>query len=418
VSFIWEPVLAEWSLTIEIYWWEYVMKGSDGRFLTTHIGSLPRPDDLIALYAENAPDAMLLPRLSSAVAQVVERQVASGVDVVNDGEFGKAMRRRDDLGAWWSYIYERIAGFETRQTQVEKGRSAWTRGSKEHREFAEFYQDMGLSGSGLANTTTNKLVGLVCAGPVKFIGNAQLRRDIANLKVGLGSQSVSDVFMSSVSPAMLQILPNEYYGSDEDYALALAEAISEEYRAIVEAGFIVQIDDPGIVEIYDWWFSIKDDMKGYRKWASFQVEVLNHALRDIPEDRVRYHVCWGSWHGPHKTDVPLKAVADLIVKVKAQAYAIEAGNVRHEHEWKVWQDIKLPDGKLLIPGVVSHATNVLEHPEVIADRLSKYAAVVGRDNVVAGTDCGLGGRLHPQLAWEKLNALREGADLASRYLWK
>ena len=394
------------------------MKGSDGRVLTTHIGSLPRPDDLIALYADNVPDATLLPRLSSAVAEVVDRQVASGVDVVNDGEFGKAMRRRDDLGAWWSYIYERIAGFETRQAQVEKGRSAWTRGSKEHREFAEFYKDMGLSGSGLGNTSTNKLVGLVCTGPVKFTGNAYVQRDIANLKVALRGQSLNDVFMSSVSPAMLQILPNEYYGSGEDYAWALAEAIREEYRAIVDAGFIVQIDDPGIVEIYDWWFSIEDDMKSYRKWASFQVEVLNHALRGIPEDRIRYHICWGSWHGPHKTDVPLKEVADLIVKVKAQAYAIEAGNVRHEHEWKVWQDIKLPDGKLLIPGVVSHATNVLEHPEVIADRLRKYAAVVGRENVIAGTDCGLGGRLHPQLAWEKLKALREGADLASRYLWK
>src|ERR1700689_2736876 len=207
------------------------------------------------MYAENAPDAKLLSRLASAVAQVVERQVACGVDVVNDGEFGKAMRRRDDLGAWWSYIYERIAGFETRQAQAEKGRAAWTRGSKEHQEFAEFYKAMGLGGSGLANTSTNKLVGLVCTGPAKFTGIAHVRRDIANLKMAVRGQSLNDVFMSSVSPAMLQILPNEYYGSEEDYAWALAEAIREEYRAIVEAGFIVQIDDPGIVEIYDWWFS-------------------------------------------------------------------------------------------------------------------------------------------------------------------
>ena len=224
--------------------------------------------------------------------------------------------------------------------------------------------------------------------------------------------------MSAVSPATLQIIPNEHYGRPEDYTIALAEAIREEYLAIVGAGFILQIDDPAIVDVYDWWFSLNDDLAGYRKWAAFQVEALNHALRDIPEDRIRYHICWGSWHGPHKTDVPLKDVVDLVLQVKAQGYSVEAGNVRHEHEWKVWKDTRLPDGKLLLPGVVSHATNVLEHPEVIADRLINYASVVGRENVIASTDCGLGGRVHPQLAWEKLRALREGADLASRELWK
>jgi 5-methyltetrahydropteroyltriglutamate--homocysteine methyltransferase len=224
--------------------------------------------------------------------------------------------------------------------------------------------------------------------------------------------------MPAVSPATLQIIPNEHYANAEDYTWALAEAIGEEYKAIVDAGFVLQIDDPAIVDIYDWWFSLKDDMAGYRKWAEFQVEALNHALRGIPDDRIRYHICWGSWHGPHKTDVPLKDVVDLLLKVKAQAYSVEAGNVRHEHEWKVWKDTKLPDGKLLIPGVVSHATNVLEHPEVIADRLLNYASAVGRENIIAGTDCGLGGRVHAQLAWEKLRALREGADLASKQLWK
>ena len=224
--------------------------------------------------------------------------------------------------------------------------------------------------------------------------------------------------MPAVSPATLQILPNEHYFSHKNYTWALAEAIREEYKAIVDAGFILQIDDPAIVDIYDWWFSLKEDIAGYRKWAQFQVEALNHALEGIPEDRVRFHICWGSWHGPHKTDVPLKDVVDLLIKVKAQAYSVEAGNVRHEHEWKVWKDTKLPEGKLLIPGVVSHSTNVLEHPEVIADRLINYASVVGRENIIAGTDCGLGGRLHQQLAWEKLRALREGADLASKRLWK
>ena len=223
--------------------------------------------------------------------------------------------------------------------------------------------------------------------------------------------------MTAVSPATLQILPNEYYKSREDYAWALAEAIREEYRAIVDAGFILQIDDPALVNTYDWQYSLKGDLAGYRKWAAFQVEAVNHALQGIPEDRVRFHICWGSWHGPHQGDVPLKDVVDLLLKVKAQAYVIEAGNVRHEHEWKVWKDAKLPQDKILIPGVVSHATNVLEHPDLVADRLVRFAGVVGRENVIAGTDCGLGGRIHPQIAWAKLAALSQGARLATKALW-
>jgi 5-methyltetrahydropteroyltriglutamate--homocysteine methyltransferase len=187
----------------------------------------------------------------------------------------------------------------------------------------------------------------------------------------------------------------------------------------VDAGFLLQIDDPALVDLYDWWFSLEKGMGEYREWAEMQVDAVNHALEGIPEDRVRFHICWGSWHGPHSSDVPLKDVVDLLLRVKAQAYSVEAGNVRHEHEWKVWRDVaKLPAGKVLIPGVVSHATNVLEHPELVADRLVRYAEIVGRENVVAGTDCGLGGRIHPQLVWAKLRALREGADLASRQLWR
>jgi 5-methyltetrahydropteroyltriglutamate--homocysteine methyltransferase len=376
------------------------------------VGSLPRPKDLIALYANDSPDAELLPRLKSAVSEVVQEQAKSGIDIVNDGEFGKAMRASIDIGAWWSYVYARLAGFEVKQAALAKARSAWTFGSKERRDFAEFYADQAGSGS-----SANRMYGLVCTQPVKFIGQALITRDTANLKTARGD-SATEAFMSSVSPATLQIIPNKHYGKPEDYTFALAEAIREEYRAIVDAGFILQIDDPAIVDVYDWWFSLNDDLAGYRKWAAVQIEALNHALRGIPEDRIRYHICWGSWHGPHKTDVPLKDVADLLVRVKAQAYSVEAGNVRHEHEWKVWKETRLPEGKLLLPGVVSHATNVLEHPEVIADRLINYASVVGRENVIASTDCGLGGRVHPQLAWEKLRALREGADLASRQLWR
>ena len=227
-----------------------------------------------------------------------------------------------------------------------------------------------------------------------------------------------DAFITAVSPATLQILANEHYQTQEDYTWALAEAIREEYKTIVDAGFILQIDDPALVDIWDLWFSLKGDMAGYRKWAEFQVEAVNHALQGIPEDRVRFHICWGSWHGPHSGDVPLKEIADLLLRVKAQAYSVEAGNVRHELEWKVWEHTKLPNGKLLIPGVVSHATNLIEPPELVAERIVRFAKVVGRENVIAGTDCGLGGRVHHQIAWAKLAALSEGARLASKELWR
>ncbi len=402
------------------------MKRSTDRILTTHVGSLPRPDDLIALYRDDAPDSELLPRLRSAIADVVKQQVDTGIDVVNDGEFGKAMRRAVDYGAWWSYVYDRLAGFELRQEVAAKGRAAWTFGSKERKEFAEFYASEasgGQTSSAGANTATQsgtssaRMYGLTCASPVKYVGQAAIKRDIENLASAVAGTKAEDVFMTAVSPATLQILPNEYYKSREDYTWALAEAIREEYKAIVDAGFILQIDDPALVDIYDWWYSMNDDLAGYRKWAEFQIEAVNHALEGIPEDRVRFHICWGSWHGPHKGDVPLKDIVDLLFKVKAQAYSVEAGNVRHEHEWKVFRDAKLPDGKIVIPGVVSHATNVLEHPELIADRLVQYASVVGRENVIASTDCGLGGRVHPQIAWAKLQALHEGAELASKRLW-
>jgi len=403
------------------------MKRSVDRILVTHVGSLPRPNDLIELYRDDAPDDKLQPRLRSAIADVVRRQLEAGIDIVNDGEFGKAMRRSVDYGAWWSYVYDRLAGFELREEVARKGRAAWTFGSKERKEFAAFYAEELSAGQtssasttsqAMSGTSSARMYGLACAAPVKYTGHAAIQRDIQNLKAALGDAHIADTFMTAVSPATLQILPNECYKSPEDYTWALAEAIREEYKAIVDAGFILQIDDPALVDLYDWWYSMNDDLAGFRKWAAFQVEAVNHALEGIPEDRVRFHICWGSWHGPHKGDVELKDIVDLLLKVKAQAYSVEAGNVRHEHEWKVFRDVmKLPDGKIVIPGVVSHATNVLEHPEVIADRLVRYASAVGRENVIASTDCGLGGRVHPQIAWAKLQALREGADLASKQLW-
>ena len=395
------------------------MKRSDQRIITTHVGSLPRPDDLMALYRENASDESLQPQLRSAVNDIVRRQSANGIDVVNDGEFGKAMRSAMDFGAWWSYVYPRLAGYELREEQAKKGRAAWTFGSKERKEFAEFYaaEASAAATASQGGTSTARLYGLTCTGPVKYVGHDAIKRDIENLAAAVRATRVEDAFMTAVSPATLQILPNAYYKSAEDYTFALAEAIGEEYKAIVDAGFILQIDDPALVDIYDWWFSMNDDIAGFRKWAAIQVEAVNHALQGIPEDRVRFHICWGSWHGPHKGDVPLKEVVDLLLKVRAQGYSVEAGNVRHEHEWKVWQNTKLPAGKVLIPGFVSHATNVLEHPELVADRIVRFAKTVGRENVIASTDCGLGGRVHPQIAWAKLQALAEGARLATKQLW-
>jgi len=395
------------------------MKRGANRILTTHVGSLPRPESLLELYRTDAPDAKLLPGLKSAVADIVKRQTEVGVDCVNDGEFGKAMRAAVDYGAWWSYVYDRLTGFELRKEIAEKGRGAWTHGSRERKEFAQFYaEDGGMGSAGQKGSSSSRMFGLACTSPVKYTGHATTARDIQNLKAALGGSHGDDAFMTAVSPATLQILPNEHYRNREDYTWALAEAIREEYKAITDAGLILQIDDPAFVDIYDWWFSQNEDVAGYRKWVEFQVEAVNHALAGIPEDRVRFHICWGSWHGPHSGDVPLEKVVDLLVKVKAQAYVVEAGNVRHEHEWKVWRDVaKLPPGKILIPGVVSHATNVLEHPELVADRLIQYAGVVGRENVIAGTDCGLGGRIHEQLAWAKLRALAQGAELATKRLW-
>jgi len=317
---------------------------------------LPRPDDLLALYRDNAPETKLEPRLRAAIAEVIRQQARSGIDIVNDGEFSKAMRRSTDFGAWWSYVYNRLSGFEVKPELAGQGRAAWTAGSKERKEFATFYADDGGMGSaGAAGSSSSRMFGLTCTGPIKYTGHAIVAHDIETLKSALGGVRVEEAFMTAMSPATMQILANEYYKSSEDYTWAPAEAIREEYKAIVDAGFILQIDDPALVDIWDWWFSLKGDLAGYRKWAEFQVEAVNHALQGIPEDRVRFHVCWGSWHGPHSGDVPLRDVVDLLIKVKAQAYSVEAGNVRHEHEWKVWRDTKLPDSKVLMPGVVSHA---------------------------------------------------------------
>ena len=256
----------------------------------------------------------------------------------------------------------------------------------------------------------------VNVGPIQYTGHELIQRDIQNLKAALAGKNAEDAFMTAAVTGVTYF-PGEYYKHPEEQAAAVAEAMREEYKAITDAGLNVQLDDPIIVNVYEWQYSMSGDMAAFRKWAESHVELVNHALAGIPEDKVRYHICWGSWKGPHSTDLPLRDVIDLMLKVKASQYSVEAANPQHEHEWKVWKDVKLPEGKAVIPGVVTHKTNVLEHPEVVADRIMRYAEAVGRENVIAGTDCGMGGRIHPQLAWAKLRALSAGAALASRQLW-
>jgi 5-methyltetrahydropteroyltriglutamate--homocysteine methyltransferase len=392
------------------------MKRSTDRIITTHAGSLTRPDDLIDLYKSAAPAATLEPRLRSAVADVVRRQVEAGIDVVNDGEFGKPMSDEVDYGAWATYIFGRLTGFEMRE--VEPGAKRFLelmRKSKDRIDFADFYAS-GEDGTGI-NRRVARYRFPVNTGAIRYSGHALIRRDVDNLKAALGGINPADAFMTAAVTGV-QVGGSEYYRSNEEQAVAIAEAMREEYKAITDAGLNVQLDDPLIVNVYELEYSVSGDLEAFRKWAAQHVELVNHALEGIPQDKVRYHLCWGSWKGPHSTDLPLKEVLDLLLKVNASQYSVEAANVQHEHEWKVWKDVRLPDGKAVIPGVVTHKTNVLEHEELVADRILRYADVVGRENVIAGTDCGFGGRMHPQLAWAKLERLAEGAALASEQLWR
>jgi len=400
------------------------MRRSTDRILTTHAGSLPRPADLRDMWSKKTTaaqdEAALRARLRSAVSEIVLAQKRTGVDIPNDGEFGKPMRAASDRGAWGNYIFERVSGFgPTALESVAPDTAApgapmrivgvrW-----EQREFAEFYADTGL---GAPSTAASRPT---CNGPIVYTAQETLRRDLANLQAAADAAGVEEVFVSSIGPGSLEMFcraQNSHYPTTELFIEAIAAAMREEYRAIADAGFILQLDDPGLPGAWDM-LDPRPSLEDYRRYALLRVEMLNHALEGIPEDRVRYHICWGSWHGPHTTDLPLRDIVDIMLRVNAGAYLVEAGNGRHEHEYKVWRDVKLPAGKILIPGVVSHATNVVEHPELVADRILAFADAVGRDNVIAGTDCGLGGRVHPQIAWAKLYVLCEGAALASKKLW-
>jgi 5-methyltetrahydropteroyltriglutamate--homocysteine methyltransferase len=423
------------------------MERSDARILTTHAGALPRPDDLLALNAERSGSIRLKPeatesvtaahrqRLRGAVQDVVNLQAQLGIDIVNDGEFGKTMRTRLDYGAWISYVIERFTGFEDAD-ESGRGRPSLGAGAlaeaagrpfeeatkkpggfqtrRDRQAFPEVYADIDRE----MFAGGPRPMGRPIVGKVTYRGHDALRADIENLRAAVesGFSRIADAFMTSPAPGTFGRDQNRYYKTQEEFLFAIADALRVEYAAITDAGFILQIDDPGMAENWDA-MDPSVTIEEYRAYARLCIDALNHALAGIPEERVRYHMCWGSWHGPHLTDIPLRDIVDLLLTIRAGAYSLEAGNVRHEHEWKVWRDVELPDGKMLIPGVVSHATNVVEHPELVADRIVQYAQLAGRENVIAGTDCGLGGRIHPSLAWAKLQVLVEGARLASQQLW-
>jgi 5-methyltetrahydropteroyltriglutamate--homocysteine methyltransferase len=388
------------------------MKRSSNRILTTHVGSLIRPaalqEFLRARQSGKPYDETAYQKcLTDSVAEVVSQQAKTGVDVVSDGEFGKSI-------SWSQYALERLSGFERRAIKSEAA-NPFKRGADRTR-FAEFYAELDAR-EGVATTTE-----AICVGPIKYTGQAELQRDIDNFKAALKTAKVEEAFLPVAAPA--SVIPdrkNEYYKSEEELQAAIAGAMRTEYKMIIDSGFLVQLDDARNAVTYDRMVP-PATFADYKSWLAQQVEIINHAIEGLPQDRIRYHVCWGSWPGPHVSDVPLKDIVDLILKVKVGAYVIEGANPRHEHEWQVWKDAKLGPGQVLIPGVISHATNVVEHPELVSERIVRLAKIVGRENVVAGTDCGFAQgpfhrRVHPSIMWAKLEALVAGARLASKELW-
>jgi 5-methyltetrahydropteroyltriglutamate--homocysteine methyltransferase len=414
------------------------------RIPVTHAGSLIRPAELLSFLSaidqgKAYDSAAYQAVLGKAVAEVVARQVETGIDIVDDGEMGKSN--------WITYLYERTTGLESRP--VEGGVASIMPASRDRQHFPGAYAELDGIDERAARTSTritaeNETPGAadrtgdgtadaeggsggaaqwVCVGPMTY-DRAALERDIANFKVALDAagKPITEAFLPVVAPASAYWLRNEYYSSDEEFVYALADALHEEYAGIVESGLLLQVDDAVLMHEADTMLSRGQSWEDYRRWAQLRVDALNHALRGLPEDRIRYHICFGSWHGPHAYDPPLRDSIDLVLQVRAKYYLMEQANPRHEHEWKIWEDVPLPEDKVLVPGVVTHHTNVVEHPELVAQRLVRLANVVGRDRVMGGTDCGFAQgafvhRVHEEIQWAKLAALAEGARIASRQLW-
>jgi 5-methyltetrahydropteroyltriglutamate--homocysteine methyltransferase len=395
------------------------MRRSTDRILVSHAGTLPRPPEIVQLLQQGAAgQSELAQKLPAAVKDIVRQQVEAGVDIVNDGEIPKR-------GTFSSYIQERIEGIEARSFNVGEGPPPRDVNARDRRDFPGFF-GAGLGGFGAARGTFGGASAQrpseaqrtlhFCTAPLKYIGKAGAEQDIRNLIAACEGLDV-EPWLPAITPGTVEHwLWNDYYKSDEEFLYAIADVMHEEYKTIVDAGIMLQLDDPDLPD--GWQMYPEMSVADYRRYAQIRVEALNHGLRDLPEDRIRFHTCWGSSHGPHKNDIPLRHIIDLILGVKAECISIEASNPRHEHDWVVWQDATLPDGKSLMPGVVGHSSDLIEDPELVAERLVRYAGLVGRENVIAGTDCGLGQRVgHPEIAWAKLAASAEGARIATKQLW-
>lgn len=379
------------------------MKHSEERILTTHVGSIIRPESLLALgKSEGSKDAAAYAAaLREAVADVVRKQAAAGIDIVNDGEYGKS--------SWANYVLERIKGFEVREGRFDS--RDWL--GRDRERFPEVIE--AEFGSEYVKRPIQ-----ACVGPIEY-NTVDVKRDARNLNDALAGSGATEGFLTVVAPASAAFNAiDDYYHNERDYVMAMAEALRQEYLEVHRAGLVVQVDDAVLANMYD--HLTQKSPQHYRKWAELRIEALTHALRGIPADRVRYHVCFGSWHLPHVADAPLEDIVDLILQVPAQAYSLEAANPRHEHEWRVWERVKLPPGKILIPGVITHHVMTVEHPQVVADRIVRFARIVGRENVIAGSDCGFAQqegirRVHPKVMWAKFEALAAGARLATAELW-
>jgi 5-methyltetrahydropteroyltriglutamate--homocysteine methyltransferase len=388
------------------------MKRSTDRILTTHVGSLIRPPEVIAILDKHENGKLFegadAQTIRSSIAAVMKEQKDVGIDIPNDGEFSKP--------GFANYILDRLTGFDT----VEGATGLFLLG-RDRKKFMDAYNEM--PGGGIGANWTPQLTQLACVGPVTFTGHAFVQQDIENLKAAMAETGYDEVFYPVTAPGTIELQrPNRYYNTGEEYLEAIANAMHEEYKLATDAGFVIQIDDPRGVTAWDS-MDPPPAPEEYAKFAAVRVEALNHALRGIPEELVRYHVCWGSWPGPHTTDIDFKHIVNVTLQIKAQGYSVEAANPRHAHEYHVFEDVKLPDGKIVIPGVIAHTTNVVEHPELVAERIVNYAKLVGRENVIAGADCGFAQtyatrRVHPSIMWEKFRMLAEGARIASAKLWR
>ncbi|WP_061711774.1 cobalamin-independent methionine synthase II family protein [Kocuria palustris] len=398
------------------------------RIQTTHVGSLPRTPELLA--ANEAYQAgtisweELVATMQQGVRDIVARQSEIGIDIVNDGEYGHTMSSSVDYGAWWNYSFSRLGGLSPSDEDRWDPNAGARRSSpgnivltsfadrRDRKRFAEAYADQS---SGIL-TARKRVAQPKITGPLTYTGHDAVQADISNLKSALEGSGAEQGFIAALSPGSCARVSNEYYATDEELVYACADAMREEYQAIVDAGLIVQIDDPSIAESWDQ-INPEPSLEDYRSYIRLRIEALNHALRGLPQEQIRFHLCWGSWHGPHTTDLELKHLIEPLLQIDAGGYSFEAASARHGHEWREWADAGLPEDKVIIPGVVSHSTNVVEHPELVAERIERFASVVGRERVIASTDCGLGGRLHPQIAMAKLESLAEGAQIASSRLF-